>query len=251
MGNQLLKDKVALITGTSSGIGREIALTFSRNGAKVVANGRNRERLAELKEIIESEGNEILISDGDITSFETAKLNIETTMKKFGRVDLLVNNAGINKRLSTIDTSIDDWNKVLDVNLNGAFYHTKSVLPYMINQGYGKIINISSRASKSPHKNAIPAYGASKAALNYLTKHIALEYADKNIIVNGICPGPIETEMTEQWDEEFRKYMLNNIPVKRLGTTREVANLALFLASNQSDFITGETININGGVLMD
>lgn len=251
MYSNLLKGRVSVVTGASKGIGRAIALRLAEEGSSIVLCGRNISLLNNVKKEIEHLGGDSIILPGDVTEPENATNVIEKAIKHYGKVDILVNNAGMNMRSATLDTSMDDWKRVMDVNLNASFYYCKAVLPYMVEANYGKIINISSRASKSPHKNAAPSYGASKAALNYLTKHIALEFAGQNIYVNGVCPGPIETDMTKQWSAEFREEAVSTIPLRRLGSPKDVANTVLFLASEQSDFITGETINVNGGVLMD
>lgn len=251
MCNDLLANKVSIVTGASRGIGREIALTLSQQGATVVLCGRNVDLLRQVKEEIDAVNGRAIVVSGDVTQSEVVVNIIKKTIKEFNKIDILVNNAGINKRSTTLETTIEDWKSVLDVNLNAAFYFSKAVLPHMIERKEGKIINISSRASKSPHKNATPAYGASKAALNYLTKHLAMEYARDNIYVNGICPGPIDTDMTKQWTNEFKKRTISNIPLQKLGKPKDIANTVLFLASDSCEFITGETINVNGGVLMD
>lgn len=251
MHNDLLANKVSIVTGASRGIGKEIAFTLAKQGTTVVLCGRNVDLLSQVKEEIDAVNGQAIVVSGDVTQPETVVNIIKKTIKEFNKIDILVNNAGINKRSTTLDTTIEDWKSVLDVNLNAAFYFSKAVLPYMIERKEGKIINISSRASKSPHKNATPAYGASKAALNYLTKHLAMEYARDNIYVNGICPGPIDTDMTKQWTNEFKKRTISNIPLQKLGKPKDIANTVLFLASDSCEFITGETINVNGGVLMD
>jgi 3-oxoacyl-[acyl-carrier protein] reductase len=166
-------------------------------------------------------------------------------------VDILVNNAGINMRSSTLDMRVEEWQRVIDVNLNGALYFCQAVLPLMIEQGAGRIINVSSTTAKTAHKNAAPSYGASKAAVNYLTMHLALEMASHNILVNAVCPGPVETDMSEQWSEEYRQRVVAGVPLKRLGTPQNVADVVLFLASEMSGFVTGELINVNGGTYMN
>jgi 3-oxoacyl-[acyl-carrier protein] reductase len=177
--------------------------------------------------------------------------HVQTAIDSFGRIDVLVNNAGINMRSSSLEMKLEDWQRVMDVNLKGTLHCCRAVLPYMIKQQSGKIVNISSTASKTPHRNAAPSYGAAKAGVNYLTQHLALEMAKHGIYVNAICPGPIETDMSTQWSEEYRQQVLLNIPLGRLGMPENVADGVLFLASKMSDFITGETININGGTYMN
>lgn len=247
----LLTGKISIVTGASRGIGRTIAITLARQGSLVVLCGRDVALLEGVKDEVEKLGGSGIVLPGDVTNPQNAIKVAEATIERYGQIDILVNNAGINMRTSTLDTTVDDWKKVIDVNLNSSFYYCQAVLPYMVKKNFGKIINISSRASKSPHENASPSYGASKAALNYLTKHIAMEFAKNNIYVNGVCPGPIETDMTKQWSAEFHERAVANIPLQRLGLPQNVADTVLFLATELSDFITGETINVNGGVLMD
>ncbi|MCR6098239.1 SDR family oxidoreductase [Salipaludibacillus agaradhaerens] len=247
----MLKNKVAVITGATRGIGREIARTYAENGAKIVMTGTNHARLQALYEDISLKGAECIAMSGDVREEETAEKVVQEAINQFQRVDILVNNAGVNQRSSTLDMAINDWKRVIDTNLNGNLYFSRAVLPYMIKQKQGKIINISSTAAKSGHPNAAPSYGASKAAVDYLTKHLALEMAPYNIVVNGLSPGPIETEMVQQWHDEYRKKVLTKVPLKRLGKPKDIAGAALFLASDLSGFITGETININGGTYMN
>jgi len=247
----LLENKVAIVTGASRGIGKSIALTLAKNGASVVIHGTNSNLLNELALQIEELGQKCIVKTGDSANPDTAIEIVKTTIENFGRIDILVNNAGINMRSSTLEMTLEDWKRVLDVNLNGTLYFCKAVLPYMIEKKYGKIVNVSSTTAKTAHKNAAPSYGASKAAVNYLTMHLALEMASHNIYVNAVCPGPVETDMSNQWTEEYRQAVMNRIPLNKLGTPQNVGDSVLFLASSMSDFITGETININGGTYMN
>lgn len=247
----LLEGKVAIVSGSSRGIGKSIALTLAKNGASLVIIGTNTKLLTEVAKEVQSMGRQCAVHLGDVTNPETATLAAEKTMSLFSKIDILVNNAGINMRSSTLDLKLDDWQKVLDVNLNGNLYFSKAVLPYMIERNYGKIVNVSSSTAKSGHKNAAPSYGASKAGVDYLTRHLALEMSGHNIYVNGVSPGPIETDMIKQWTEEYYQNVISNVPLKKLGTPQNVADVVLFLASSMSDFITGETINVNGGTYMN
>lgn len=247
----MLNGSVAIVTGASRGIGKAIALTLAKNGASLVINGTNRELLNELAVQIEKLGKKCFILVGDAAKPETAANVVRTVIDAFGRIDILINNAGINMRSSTLEMELTDWQNVLDVNLNGTLYFCKTVLPFMIEQKYGKIVNISSTAAKTAHRNAAPSYGASKAGVNYLTRHLALEMAPHNIYVNAVCPGPVETDMSRQWTDEYRQEVSAKIPLQKLGTPQNVADAVLFLASHMSDFITGETINVNGGTYMN
>ncbi|SDN87125.1 SDR family NAD(P)-dependent oxidoreductase [Alkalicoccus daliensis] len=247
----LLENKTAIVTGASRGIGRAIAVTLANHGASVIINGRDADTLNEVAKEIEETGSKCFIVTGDAADPKTAKKVIQCTLDTFQKIDILVNNAGINMRSSTLDMSIAEWKKVIDINLNASLYFCQAALPHMVKAQSGKIINMSSKASKTPHQNASPAYGASKAAINYLTMHLANEFAQDNIYVNGVCPGPVETEMTQQWTEEYRARALAGIPLNRLGTPQNIADSVLYLASSLSDFVTGETININGGSFMN
>lgn len=247
----LLKNKTALITGATRGIGKAIALAFAKEGASLIINGRKESLLKKLKVGIEAEGVKCVVVQGDITTESTINNLLETSLKDFGNLDILVNNAGIISRKQLSDMHDDDWYKVLDVNLNSNFNLSKQILLYFKKQKSGKIINISSSAAKKPHPNAAPSYGASKAAIVSLTQHFALKMGQYGVCVNAICPGPIETDMSKDWDAEYRSRVIKKIPLGRIGKPEEVAELAVFLASNKADFITGEAININGGSFMD
>jgi 3-oxoacyl-[acyl-carrier protein] reductase len=248
---RLLQGKIAIVTGASRGIGRTIALTLARHGSSLVINGNREDLLNQLAAEIEALGQKCAIQLGDVAKQETAAGIVQTAISSFGRIDVLVNNAGLNMRSSSLEMKLEDWQRVMDVNLNGTLHCCMAVLPQMIKQQSGKIVNISSTMAKTPHQNAAPSYGASKAGVNYLTQHLALEMAKHGICVNAICPGPIETDMSRQWSEEYRQQVLLKIPLGRLGTPENVADGVVFLVSKMSDFITGETININGGTYMN
>ncbi|WP_245415688.1 SDR family NAD(P)-dependent oxidoreductase [Alteribacter populi] len=248
----LLTHQTAFITGASRGIGEQTAYTLAGAGASVVLSGRDEERLLAVKELINEEfGVRAIVVTGDASDPATAKGVVQAAIKSFGRIDILVNNAGMNSRSLTHETSLEDWKQVVDVNLNGVFSFCKEVLPYMVAQEKGKIVNVSSKASKTPHKNAAPSYGAAKAGVNYLTMHLAAEYAKYNIYVNAVCPGPVETDMTKQWSEGYRENVLAGMPLKRIGTPQEIASTILFFSSSLSDYVTGETLNVNGGTYMN
>jgi 3-oxoacyl-[acyl-carrier protein] reductase len=248
---KLLRGKSSIVTGASRGIGREIALTMARHGSSLVINGNCEDLLKQLAVEIEQLGQECAIHPGDVANPETGVGIVQTAIRRFGHIDVLVNNAGINMRSSTLETKLEDWQRVMEVNLYGTLHCCMAVLPHFIKQQSGKIVNISSTVAKTPHMNAAPSYGSSKAAVNYLTQHLALEMAKHGICVNAICPGPIETDMSMQWSEEYRQEVLSKIPLRRLGMPENVADGVLFLSSKMSDFITGETININGGTYMN
>ena len=243
---KLLEGKFAVITGSFRGIGRAIAEAFAENGASLVIHGTNETQLASLAQELCCE-----YVAGDIGELSTAQRLAEKCISRFGKIDILVNNAGINTRTKFLDLSIEEWDKVLRVNLTGTFYVCKYVIPHMLEQKSGSIINMSSRAGKTAHPTASAPYAAAKAGLDALTRKLASDFGPSGIRVNSICPGPVETDMSLQWTEDYRKKVLDDIPVRRLGTTEDIASLAVFLASDLSGYITGESININGGKYMN
>ena len=243
---RLLEGKSAIITGSSRGIGRAIAKAFAEHGAGLVIHGTNSESLKPLADELGC-----YYAAGDIGDFETSRKLADECMNRFGRIDILVNNAGINTRTKFLDLTLEEWDKVLRTNLTGTFYACKCVIPHMLVQKSGVILNMSSRAGKTAHKNASVPYGASKAGIDALTRKLADDFGAEGIRVNSICPGPIETDMSLQWTPDYRQKVFANIPLGRLGRAEEVANLAVFLASDLAGFITGESININGGTYMN
>lgn len=248
---ELLKDKVAIITGATRGIGKAIAEEFARQGSLLILNGTNKVLLDKLKEEISFANKEHEIIIGDISIPQTSEKLIDKAISLYHRVDIIVNNAGIIVRQPTEKISLLDWQRVFDVNLNGTFYLCKKAIPIMKKQKSGKIINISSTAAKHPNLEYSPSYGASKAGIIYLTRHLALELGPFGINVNVVSPGPIETDMSKQMPDTYNKKVIEGIPLKRFGKPEEVAQTVLFLASDLSNFITGETININGGRYME
>ena len=243
---KLLDGKSAIITGSSRGIGRAVATAFSSHGASLVIHGTSEKSLAPLAEELGCE-----YVAGDIGEFETSKRLAEKCISKFGKIDILVSNAGINTRTKFLELSPDEWDKVIRTNLTGAFYACKAVIPFMLERHSGSIINMSSRAGKTAHANASLCYGASKGGIEAMTRNLAGKFAPSGIRVNSICPGPIETDMSLQWTPEYRQKVLEGIPLRRLGKPEDIASLAVFLASDLSGFITGESININGGTYMN
>jgi 3-oxoacyl-[acyl-carrier protein] reductase len=246
-----LKDRVAIVTGAARGIGKAITLTFLREGGKLAIIDSDRERLEILKKEFEKENKEVIVTPCDITKSSEVKEMVVQVHKKFGRVDILVNNAGIIRR-GTIETvTEEDWDRVIEVNLKGTFNCCKAVAGIMKQQGYGKIINVSSIAGKMGDITSAPGYGPSKAGVDALTKTLARQLASYGINVNAVSPHAIETEMSAQWSEERRKEIIASIPLGRLGKPEDVAEAILFLASDEASFITGEILDVNGGALMD
>ncbi|WP_434798319.1 3-oxoacyl-[acyl-carrier-protein] reductase [Terrisporobacter vanillatitrophus] len=246
----MLQGKCAVITGASRGIGREIALKYAKEGANIVLNYRNSETEAlQLKEELDRLGSDTLIVKANVSKFEEAENLIKEAKEAFGRVDILVNNAGITKDNLIMRMKEEDFDSVIDVNLKGAFNCLKAVTPIMIKQKSGKIINMSSVVGVIGNAGQVN-YCASKAGLIGMTKSLAREIGGKNINVNAIAPGFIDTDMTKVLSEDQKKNIISQVPLKKLGQAEDIANLALFLASNQSDYITGQVIHVDGGMAM-
>lgn len=246
----MLQGKCAVITGASRGIGREIALKYAKEGANIVLNYRNSETEAlQLKEELDRLGSNTLIVKANVSKFEEAENLIKEAKEAFGRVDILVNNAGITKDNLIMRMKEEDFDSVIDVNLKGAFNCLKAVTPIMIRQKSGKIINMSSVVGVIGNAGQVN-YCASKAGLIGMTKSLAREIGGKNINVNAIAPGFIDTDMTKVLSEDQKKNIISQVPLKKLGQAEDIANLALFLASNQSDYITGQVIHVDGGMAM-
>lgn len=246
-----LKDRVAIVTGAARGIGKAISLIFVREGAKVALVDIEKERLETLKDEIKIKKGEALALSCDITKSHDVKEMVNQVRQKFGRIDILVNNAGIIRR-GTIETvTEEDWDRVIEVNLKGTFNCCKAVVEIMKQQGYGKIINVSSIAGKMGDITSAPGYGPSKAGVDSLTKTLARQLASYGINVNAVSPHAIETEMSAQWSEQRRKEIIASIPLGRLGKPEDVAEAVLFLVSDEASFITGEILDVNGGALMD
>ena len=246
----MLTEKVALVTGASRGIGREIAINLGRYGATVVVNYNGSEDAA-LKVV-----NEIISSGGkaypyqcNVADYEQTKQMMDEIISKNSRVDILVNNAGITKDNLVMKMSEEDFDKVIDINLKGTFHCIKHISRQMIKQRSGRIINISSISGVVGNAGQAN-YSASKAGVIGLTKAVARELASRGITVNGIAPGFIDTEMTAVLPEQVKEAILNQIPLKRFGATSDIAELVAFLASDKGGYITGQIINVNGGMAM-
>ena len=246
-----LKDRVAFITGGARGIGKAIGSAFVREGAKVCLVDIDKGTLETAKNEIRKNREEILALPCDITKSADVKTAMTQVQKTWGRIDILVNNAGIIRR-GTIETvTEEDWDRVIEVNLKGTFSCCKAVAGIMKQQGYGKIVNVSSIAGKMGDITSAPGYGPSKAGVDALTKTLARQLAQYGINVNAVSPHAIETEMSAQWSEERRKEIIASIPLGRLGKPEDVAEAVLFLVSDGASFITGEILDVNGGALMD
>lgn len=242
-------DNVAMITGATRGIGKQIALTLANEGYNIVLNYRTEnDELKQLKNEIESKNVKCLAVQGDVTNFEDCKQMIESAIEKFGKVDVLVNNAGITKDMLLARMKEEDFKQVIDVNLVGTFNMTKNVISYMMKAKNGKIINISSVVGIAGNAGQTN-YSASKAGIIGFTKSLAKEVASRNILVNAVAPGFIETNMTDVLKQEVKDEIAKNIPLKRMGTPQDVANVVKFLASEDSSYITGQVISVDGGMI--
>ena len=247
-----LNGKVAIVTGASSGIGAETAKELAKEGAKVVLTARRRERLMEIASEIAAIGGKTAVLEGDMEDERFCSELVNYTVRSFGKVDILVCNAGMALRDKSLETTADKWNKVMSVNLTAPMLLTQACVRQFLKEGAGgKIVYISSTAGKNVNMGASPSYGASKAGLLYLTRHFATEFAPNHIYVNAICPGPVDSEITLTWTPEHRKNVLANLPMGRMGTPEDIAHVAVFLASPLSDYITGESVLVNGGRYME
>lgn len=243
-------DKCALITGATRGIGKQIAITLAKQGYNIALNYRKEnEELENTKKEIEKIGVQILAVKGDVANFEDCENFVKQVIERFGQIDVLVNNAGITKDMLLMRMKKEDFEQVIDTNLFGTFNVTKNVVPYMMKARSGRIINISSVVGISGNAGQTN-YSASKAGIIGFTKSLAKEIASRNILVNAVAPGFIETNMTDVLKDDVKQEIAKNIPLKRMGTTQDVANVVKFLASDDSSYITGQVINVDGGMLM-
>lgn len=245
-----LEGKTAIVTGASSGIGRGIAKRFAREGADIVIADIKTDAAENVAEEIKEIGQEALVVKTDVSNSDDVDKMVEATVSKFGKVDILVNNAGVFVQKPIQEMEEGDWDKVLDVNLKGAFLCTRRVVEEMLEQGGGKIVNIASIAGKTGFQNS-SAYCASKGGIVNLTRELGMELAPKGIHVNAIGPGVIETAMTKPLleDEEFEEQTLAMTPRGRIGKPEDIASAAVYLASDESDFVVGETVFVDGGWL--
>jgi 3-oxoacyl-[acyl-carrier protein] reductase len=248
MSERRLEDRVAIVTGSSRGIGKAIAERFAAEGARVTINWVSSEFEAEgVVETIKRGGGEALSVQADVSSTADVQRLVGSTVDHFGRIDILVNNAGVMITKSVLDTTEDDWDRTMDINLKGAYLCSKAVAPFMIKQKSGKIIMMSSNSGLyHPSAMRFTEYVTSKAGMNGLTKALALAFGP-HITVNAICPGWIKTDMVEGTDPEVEKRILAETALARWGTTDDVAGAAVFLASKEADFITGESLLVAGG----
>lgn len=244
----MVDQKVAIITGANTGIGKVISETLAGQGFLVVVNYLfNEDKAIELKNDIESKGGKCELLYGDVSNFEAADQMMNSVFDKFGRVDVLVNNAGITRDQLILRMTEQEFDDVLRVNLKGTFNCAKGISKKMLKQRFGKIVNMASVVGVTGNAGQCN-YAASKAGVIGLTKSLAKEFASRNIQVNAIAPGFIQTDMTDKIPDKIREEMIAAIPLKRMGTPQDIANLVSFLASDQSDYITGQVIQVDGGM---
>lgn len=246
----MLKDKCAIVTGASRGIGRAIAKKLASLGANIVLNYRsNDEEALKVKEELLSYGVDVFLYKCDISDFNAVEEMIKASKEKFGKVDIMINNAGITKDTLLLRMKEEDFDKVIEVNLKGVFNCLKAITPVMIRQKCGKIVNLSSVVGLVGNAGQVN-YAASKAGVIGMTKSLAKEVGSRGITVNAVAPGFINTDMTASLSEKVKEEASKNIPLKRLGDPEDVANLVGFLASDAANYITGQVINVDGGMVM-
>jgi len=242
-----LKDKVALVTGASQGIGRATALALAEAGAKVAVAARNTEKLAALVAEIEGRGGAALAVPMDVADAAQVKTGFQAVLAKFGRLDILVNNAAITRDTLALRMKLEDWDAVLRTNLTGAHLCIQQALGAMLKQRAGRIINLTSVVAETGNAGQAN-YVASKAGLIGLTRAIAVEVASRSITVNAVAPGFVETPMTDVLSQELKDKMKAMIPLGRFGQDREIAAAIVFLASDEAGYITGQVLGVNGGM---
>ena len=243
-------NKTALITGATRGIGKQIALTLAQNGYDIAINYRTEnDALKETKKQIEEKGVKCLTVQGDVSNFEDCEKIVKEIIEEYGKIDVLVNNAGITKDTLLMRMKKEDFEDVIDTNLVGTFNVTKNVISHMMKARSGRIINISSVVGVAGNAGQTN-YSASKAGMIGFTKSLAKEVASRGILVNAVAPGFIETGMTDVLKDEIKEEIAKSIPLKRMGKTEDVANIVKFLVSEESSYITGQVINVDGGMLM-
>ena len=242
-----LEGKVALVTGAGRGIGRAVAIKLAQEGADVVCISRTQKNADSVAQEVREQGRKAIAAGIDVADSEAVDNLLSDVMKEWSRVDILVNNAGINRDSLLVRMKDEDWDSVLDTNLKGAFICARAAAKVMMKQRYGRIVNVTSIVGLSGNAGQVN-YSASKSGLIGLTKSIARELGSRNITCNAIAPGFIETDMTAELNEEMRKKIVQNTSVGRLGTPEDIAGAVLFLCSDESSFISGQVISVDGGL---
>lgn len=245
----ILKDKIALVTGAAQGIGKAIALRLANSGADLAIVDMNLEKTEDTVKEIEKLGRKAIALKANVVNLKEAEAVMDDTVARLGAIHILVNNAGITRDALILRMKEEEWDAVIDVNLKGTFNCTKSAVKYMSKQRYGRIINIASIVGEMGNAGQAN-YSASKAGVIALAKTIAREFASRNITCNAIAPGFIETSMTQALPEKVREELAKQIPMGRLGAPEDVAEGVLFLVSDAANYITGQVLNINGGMYM-
>jgi NAD(P)-dependent dehydrogenase (short-subunit alcohol dehydrogenase family) len=249
-----LKDRVALITGAGMGQGRAACLTFSREGASIIALDINEQAGGETVEKIRAQGGKAVFLKCDVASEAEVEAAVREGVAAFGKLNVLYNNAGVlwrDRDFEVTRTIEENWDRVMNINLKGAVWVCKYGIPEMIKQGGGSIINVASLSALLGFKRAQDSYTCSKGAMVSLTRSLAIVYAEKNIRANAIHPGPVDTPMQSEWDEETKAQIASLIPLGRLAKPEDIANVALFLASDESSYITGAEIIVDGGLMVN
>jgi 3-oxoacyl-[acyl-carrier protein] reductase len=244
-----MSNRTALVTGASRGIGRACAQALAAAGHRVILAARSLDKLHELEQEIKNGGAEAFVLEIDLSDIQSITNSIAKATKEIGRVDILINNAGITKDGLAVRMKPADWQLVIDTNLSGAFYAIQQVLPSMMRERWGRIVNIASVVGEMGNPGQAN-YVASKAGLIGLTKSLAQEVGSRNITVNAIAPGFIETDMTHVLSEELKAKMLAQTPLRRMGTPEDIAQAVRFLVSDDASFITGHVLDVNGGIYM-
>jgi len=244
-------EKVAIVTGAGQGMGKQVAMDMAAEGARVVICDYQESALKATKGEIEGAGGTCLSLKCDVSSRTQVENMIGKTKDAFGRIDILINNAGILLTGTIEETTDEIIDRTLDINLKGVLYAIRAVTPIMKAQHYGRIVNVASITGKNGDNTTVFVYGASKGALIALTRSVARQLGPFGVTCNAIAPHAVMTSLMSYWDEEKKRRIAESIPVRRLGTTHDMSSLMMFLASDESSFITGETVNINGGYYMD
>jgi 3-oxoacyl-[acyl-carrier protein] reductase len=244
-----LTGKVALVTGGAQGIGKAVALLLARNGADMVVSDINLEKAEETAKEIEAIGSKTMAIRTDVANLNDVEQMVRSIMERFGKIDILVNNAGITRDKLILRMTEEDWDAVLNINLKGTFNCTKAVVKHMAKQRYGKIVSIASVVGEMGNAGQAN-YAASKAGVIGFTKTVAREFAQRGINVNAIAPGYVQTPMTEALSEKVKEKLKRLIPMERLGRPEDVAEAVLFLVSEASSYVTGQVLNVNGGIYM-